>query len=277
MEWVRGGVWVPWDDPRFSSDPQPFGWAHLLVPSGAFPRRLLEPTNAAEWWSKVGAPLGLEPYALSDDMAASVLADYASFVDRYPFKFDLWDDSPVAREALLGLCELLSRYGPFGRTYGAMPPSMALLPEFETTQFNWREVNLADFRGEMEDLVAVHRTLNEVAVHIWDPSAVTSSIVAAAGQGLRDMEVVPVVRAQGISYDARPRSLRAYLWAWSLWRLGKVPRNLCLYCGEAFRLEPGPGQPPRYCPDHRSSKYRQAVRANRAPSMQIPSDFDEEE
>lgn len=99
-------------------------------------------------------------------------------------------------------------------------------------------------------------------------------IAGSAKSSFRDVEIVPVVGVNGVYYDTSPRSLHSYLWKWLLWRCGRLPRQLCRYCGNSFEVPPGPGQPPRYCPEHRASRYRQSVRGGRVPAMQIPNALD---
>lgn len=276
MLWVHGGVWR-----ESGSGGGASGILRLCPPAGAeAPRGIVLATDDLSTWdAHVGGPMALRLYDVTPATAEAVVRAYEAFVASFPFETDLSGSGDHSPEAVAGLCNLLAKFGPLGFVPGVVPWALSRWPSLdaEINSEAW-EVNAYHFRGEVEDIVGVHRTLEAIRRRQLDADAVAASIVHAATEiGLRDMAVEPVLRSPGISYDARPLTLRAMVWKWLLWRLGRIPRQICVYCNEPFELTGGPGQPPLYCPDHRGSKFRHAVKANRAPAMQIPPEFDEED
>lgn len=260
MRWVRGGKW--------EAEALP-GWLAVefrpvaRVPRAERPYDLRIPDDM--WWASIGEPQGFKPYEVVDELAEQMLNELESLPVDLLVAERAWD----AREEI---CGWLSRWGPPVALVGVTPPGMV-----KDIRLAARSLSHLEFATKAEGLTGGKRAVEALVARQAPIDDVSSALLSGAHDALQDCEVFPVIRPEGVIYDARPRSLQAYLWQWLLWRCGRVPRQLCRYCAEPFDSPPGPGQPPAYCPDHRDSKYRHRVRKNQAPSMRIPSAFDEEE
>ena len=123
--------------------------------------------------------------------------------------------------------------------------------------------------GDIRDLAEAARMVRS-ATTATEKSAAAKKLLTLAGRVLReDMELVPVFRSGGLAYDARPTTLRAYLWLALFRESDRSPKLLCRFCQRDIPMDSRPcrGRPPAYCPEHRAPRFRQAVRALRAPSM----------
>lgn len=260
MRWIRGGQWEAVALPGLI--------AVEFRPPSRQPRAERPYNLHVEddmWWASIGEPLGLEEYELDDASAEVMVGELEALPS------DLFVGQ-IAWEARMGICAWLSRWGPPTPMVGVTPPSMAV-DMFKAP----RALGSHDLALEFGRLVSGKRALDRLVARTASIDDVAAGLLASAHRPLQDCEVFPVIKPEGVVYDARPRSLRSYLWQWLLWRCGRVPRQLCRYCAEPFVSPPGPGKPPAYCPAHRDSKFRHRVRKNQAPSMRIPSEFDEED
>lgn len=280
MKWVRGGDWHSVDYRTLAGD-LGAGTADWEVWRHGYLKREQWADEGIDYerWLAAVTPRNGGLYELGPNAADAALDALASIFNRFPEStFGLkevpldsvlpdgeeattWvEDASVDRAPYLdAICEFLNRFGPLQRTLGVTPAVSFHLEGMKLHLLNERIANSSTpvARAETANLILE-----------WSRPYLTG--------GLR---VVPLFRAGGLAFDAEPLNLGSYLWLHLFSRCGRNVVRYCRYCGESFETSARsrPGTVPKYCPEHRAGRFRQAVREHRAPSGKCSREPDPDE
>lgn len=269
--WVRGGTWKPergaggrpeWlsaveDTGRVARllpvapDRHPVGRAPVFVPDPTLP--------SIDWWNEVGEPAGLASYELTDRLAGECLNRVSEFVRSYPFV----PAGPIPLETDEALCALLEEFGPLEAVLGVVPAPLSWDLE------GLRTVPLGCYHLQVQQLAAAFEA---VTGQVGDRRQLSEQLREDSAAALTDVQVEPLFAVDRVTFDFRPRSLRAQLWRHLFWIWGRNPIRFCRLCDARFEVEYGEGSPPRFCPEHRNQRDRKRAQRLRRPVTSLVSE-----
>ena len=266
MKWIRGGTWVA--EPV--QEPSATAYKARLKPT--IPNRERLPARVAdsrflshpeEWARVIGGPASLEMYEPTPSDALLLLGEMHRISEKFMSELQgtpLVDWLPHRRSLVVAnLLKVLATYGPLWPVTGVIDVEVGV-PD----GMDFRSVDLDAFAQEVHAFAAAFVAV-EAGPRVEERHKLAEWMKKRSEKDLREVQVtVEVTTDYGVRFEARPVTLRAYLWEVLFGRNDRFP-GICRYCGDEFPLRPGRGRPFRFCPDHRSQKYRTAVFEGRQP------------
>ncbi len=279
MQWFYGGEWV--------ADGE--GWAFLQPLRTIHPAAPLMGTGRADWFGSLSSESKVRTRQVTPAIADRVLDQTAAFSEEFGFAhlqgFRHLLDEGLRHRRDAKLCEVLAKFGPLGWDNGVV----GVGPVF--SYFRLRTGSQPDDWGSFEPgwfargvyLDTYHLEMSQLA-EAWGIVVSPQSrderleqLPRLLGNSLsarRELEPLPVRTSEGLTWENRPFTLRAYLWQRVFWILGRegLDRQLCKYCGIEFHLTRHRGPQTTYCDVHRAPRYRVAVHRGTAPALRGRSD-----
>ena len=166
---------------------------------------------------------------------------------------------PQRRNGLISsLVEVVSAFGPLAAVQGVLEVGAGVDEgEFRCVDLDALAQEVFVFGLAFEEVESSPRDEARRRLATW--------MQQTSRKDLREVRVVVELTTDyGVRFEARPTTLRAFLWEVLFGRNDRSP-GICRYCGDEFPLRPGRGRPYRCCPEHRSQKCRTAVFEGRQP------------
>lgn len=271
--WVQGGYWdVPPPPPLSDLFGVGVAWFASLRPwvvHGGGRPLFYAPTflSSDEWWDEVGYPAGLEPFVVTARVAHRVLRAFIRFapavdVISLPL-FRASEVEPPATMLARTVELLLRRFGPLSATPDVTPGA----PHHSGES---RQVDLLQYVRDVTALASAYSAALSGRTTATRRSRLANDLVARWSPDSLDHRFFPVLHDGAVSFQSAPESLRGYLFEYVFGRLDGSVRVLCKYCNAEFQPVIGPGPRPKYCPEHRSSRFRERVAVSTIRSRPAP-------
>lgn len=158
---------------------------------------------------------------------------------------------------------MLAEHGPLWAVKGVVDLGVGF--PYETDKGMFREVDLDAFAAEIHAFAQVFEEVMRRKTNDDERRRLAEWMRSASSPDLREVGVlVEVSTSYGVRFEARPLTLRAYLWQ-ALFEIHQRNLGICRHCGEGFNVPQKRGRPFRYCDKCRGSKFRTAVLEGRQP------------